>query len=127
MTIRDALEKYCLDDVKVTREVYEYGVSHGYIWFTNSGVKEKILVKWSAGATVEDILKKALDDGQQLFVRYVDKAGAERQFKIDIQKLKGEKIQAYSPDLNGLFNLELARIKKAEPCGQMGNFQKTLL
>ena len=30
-----ALEKYCLQDVKVTRDLYDYGLSHGLVKFRN--------------------------------------------------------------------------------------------
>ena len=31
----DELKKYCLDDVRLTKEIYEYGVKHGQISFTS--------------------------------------------------------------------------------------------
>ena len=32
----DALKKYCLDDVRLTKEVYDYGKEHGKIFFTST-------------------------------------------------------------------------------------------
>lgn len=29
----DALSRYCLDDVRITKDVYEYGLTHGYVKF----------------------------------------------------------------------------------------------
>lgn len=43
----DKLRSYCLDDVKVTKEVYEYGLSHGEIfYFDRSGVKKPVKVNF---------------------------------------------------------------------------------
>jgi len=33
----EKLEGYCLDDVRITRDVYEYGKNHGYVWYLESG------------------------------------------------------------------------------------------
>ncbi len=32
----EALKDYCLNDVRLTKEVYDYGVSHGKIYFTST-------------------------------------------------------------------------------------------
>ena len=32
----EALKKYCLDDVRLTKEVYDYGKEHGKIFFTST-------------------------------------------------------------------------------------------
>lgn len=41
----DKLKKYCLDDVRITKEVYEYGRQHGHVsYFDRRGVKHDIPV-----------------------------------------------------------------------------------
>lgn len=44
----DKLKKYCLDDVKVTREVYEYGCKHKELFFTSKygNSKTRVEVNW---------------------------------------------------------------------------------
>lgn len=44
----DKLKKYCLDDVKVTRRVYEYGAEHQELFFTSKygGGKGRAAVAW---------------------------------------------------------------------------------
>ena len=32
----DELKRYCLDDVRLTKEIYDYGKTHGKIYFTSS-------------------------------------------------------------------------------------------
>lgn len=41
----EKLKSYCLDDVRLTREVYEYGKEHGEVSFLSKDGKNKILVK----------------------------------------------------------------------------------
>lgn len=42
----DELEKYCLDDVMVTKRLFEYGVNHDEIFFMNETGKVPIRVNW---------------------------------------------------------------------------------
>jgi DEAD/DEAH box helicase domain-containing protein len=41
------LIEYCKQDVKITKELYEYGVENGFVFFTDyNGTKIKVPVKW---------------------------------------------------------------------------------
>lgn len=42
----DELKKYCLDDVLLTKELFEYGVNNGEIYYLNEVGKIKIPVDW---------------------------------------------------------------------------------
>lgn len=44
----DRLKAYCLNDVKITKEVYEYGARHGHIYYlTRDGMDRKsVRVEW---------------------------------------------------------------------------------
>ncbi len=42
----DELKKYCMDDVLLTKELFEYGVEHGEIYYLNEKGKVKITVNW---------------------------------------------------------------------------------
>ena len=44
----DKLKKYCLEDVKITRELYEYGAAHNELFFTSKfgGGKAKAAVSY---------------------------------------------------------------------------------
>lgn len=123
----ESLEKYCLDDVKVTKEIYDYGMSHGYIWYTTSGVKEKIAIRWSQGDTVQDLVQRALSRGIQLEIDYINDDGEATTRKIDIQSVNGSKIRAFCHLRNATRKFDLSRIKKARDIGSMDSFQNTLL
>lgn len=44
----EKLKSYCLNDVKITREVYEYGVKHGHVYYlTRDGTdRRSVKVDW---------------------------------------------------------------------------------
>lgn len=42
----EELCRYCLDDVRLTRELFEYGIKHGEILYLNEVKKEAIPVSW---------------------------------------------------------------------------------
>ncbi len=122
----DSLIKYCLDDVKVTREVYEYGLAHGNLWFSNAGRREKIPITWQKGDSVAETVKKALLRGRQLHIEYMGEDGQAVQDQIDIQKIEGDKITAWIHSLGQLKPLDLNRIRSAKDNGEMKNWQKGL-
>lgn len=125
----DKLIKYCLDDVKVTKEVYEYGLNHGYIWYNNAGRKEKIVARWhkNEAVSIPSAITQALKNGQQLEIDYMDDNGQVTTRKIDIQSINGDKIKAYCHLRKALRIFDLAKIKKAQVAGQMDSWQKSLL
>ncbi|OGY93972.1 MAG: hypothetical protein A2406_03660 [Candidatus Komeilibacteria bacterium RIFOXYC1_FULL_37_11] len=125
----DNLIRYCLDDVKVTKEVYEYGLSHGNIWYHNAGRKEKIVARWGQGQelTILDKIKEALIKGQQVEIEYMDEKGETTIRKIDIQNINGNKIKAFCHLRDAVRFFELDRIKNMKVTGQMNSWQNTLL
>jgi len=45
----EAIKKYCLDDVRITRDLYEYGKKHGSVAFNSRDTRAKVtvLVSWA--------------------------------------------------------------------------------
>ncbi|RJQ35685.1 hypothetical protein C4566_00115 [Candidatus Parcubacteria bacterium] len=125
----ESLSKYCLDDVKVTKEVYDYGKEHGHIWYTNSGQKEKIIARWANGngKTVEQKIHDALSSGDQLEIEYIDEKGQTTSRKIDIQRIMGPKVKAYCHLRGAVRVFDIDKIKTAKVAGKMGSWQNTLL
>ena len=125
----DSLTKYCLDDVKITREVYEYGKAHGNIWYQNAGRKEKIVARWANGNghTIKEKLFDALNTGQQLEIEYMDDSGKTSKRKIDIQRIFDGKVKAYCHLRQAVRVFDIDKIKTAQAVGQMSSWQKSLL
>lgn len=71
----EKLEHYCLVDVRVTRDVYEYGRRHGHIWYTDSGRLTPIPVRWQGPKTVSTILKEAHDNNYHLELECLGERG----------------------------------------------------
>ncbi|MCR4264326.1 MAG: hypothetical protein NUV98_06435, partial [Candidatus Roizmanbacteria bacterium] len=42
----DELKKYCLDDVRITRDLYEYGKEHGEIYYLAPYGRRTVKVNW---------------------------------------------------------------------------------
>lgn len=125
----DNLIKYCLDDVKVTKEVYDYGKEHGHIWYTNAGQKEKIVARWanSNSKTVEQKVHDALANGDQLEIEYIDDKGETTRRKIDIQRINGNKVKAHCHLRDAVRVFDIDKIKTAKVAGKMNSWQNTLL
>lgn len=129
----DSLIKYCLDDVKVTKEVYDYGIAHGHIWYHNAGQKEKIIARWGNGngnnadKTIGEKVHDALQNGQQLEIEYMDEGGSVTKRKIDIQRINGNKIKAHCHLRDALRVFDIDKIKSVEVSGDMNSWQNTLL
>jgi DEAD/DEAH box helicase domain-containing protein len=47
----EKVRKYCLDDVKLTKEVYEFALKNGFLWYSDFGEKRKIPLDTSAWET----------------------------------------------------------------------------
>jgi len=122
------LENYCLDDVKITKEIYEYGGAHGHLWFENNGQREKIKVRWASDKTIDKLLKEALDNGQQAEIVYFKEDdnddGQVRQ--IDIRYIKDNKVHAFCHLRKELRIFEIDKILKARLIGEMISWQNKL-
>ncbi|MBT4349849.1 hypothetical protein HOD19_03710 [bacterium] len=125
----DKLIKYCLDDVKVTKEIYDYGLQHGNIWYHNGGVKTDINASWfkSGEKTINQQVQEAWKDGQQIEISYMDEKGDVTSRKIDIQNIRGNKIKAFCHLRDALRMFDLDRVKSVKVAGKMQSFQKTLI
>ncbi len=100
----DSLAKYCLGDVTVTRDVYEYGRRHGHIWYSGGGEKKKIPMNWSNGPTIEERLAEAFKRHEQMTMEYfeLDEQGGKEIVTrtVDILDMDGLKFDAFCHETN---------------------------
>jgi hypothetical protein len=120
----DDVKKYCLDDVRITRDLYEYGKKHNHILFESfiDGKIHSIPVSWGKEIVrpVLQILEEGLKRRRRISIEYVssedsDGLGFRKSRLIDIYKIRpnGE-IEAYCHLRKSLRNFRTNRILKAE-------------
>src|SRR3990167_2899839 len=78
----DLITKYCLDDVKVTKEVYEYGKQHGRLFATSRFSEQKLQIpvfwperKREVGA-ITKMLTEAFGKRLQVEIEYLSQSVA---------------------------------------------------
>lgn len=83
------LERYCLEDVKLTRDLYEYALSHGHLYVDKGGRKAVVPVRFAAHRLAQVFAEAAKLRGSVLMT-YGTK---ERQ--VDVQAFDGVYIRGY--------------------------------
>lgn len=122
----EKLGNYCLDDVRITKNIYEYGQRHGQLWYENNAIKEPIKVRWAQGKTIDKLLQEALASGQQAEIIYIKESGFDQPRQIDIRYIKDNKIHAYCHLRRELRIFEIDKIYEAKILGQMASWQNKL-
>lgn len=120
------VKKYCLDDVRLTRDLYEYGRKHGHILFESyvDGKIHSIPVSWREGLCIPitAVLEEAFRTRRRLRIEYLSSEdleglGYKKSREIDIYKVKPEEVEAYCHFRKGLQIFRINRILKAELTG----------
>lgn len=119
----EEVRKYCLDDVRLTRDLYEYGKKHGHVMF-QSYIDNKIHsipVSWGGEVQkpIPAILEEALANRRRLKISYIssedsDGLGFKKERLIDVYKIKNTEIEAYCHLRQGVRNFRIGRISDAE-------------
>lgn len=119
-----ALKNYCLEDVKITRDLYEYGFNHGVLHFTSRSGWERyaVAVCWDTDQkreTIEDLVEKAFLQKRQLQIEYISLTvqGNEdfrKTRKIEILSIDKPYIEAFCHLRKEKRNFRIDRILKAK-------------
>jgi len=120
----DEVKKYCLDDVRLTRDLYEYGKKHGHVLF-ESYIDRKthsIPVSWDKAVEkpIAQILEDAFSQRRRLAIEYIssedsDGLGFRKGRLIDVYKMKSNgEVEAYCHLRQGVRNFRLNRIMSAK-------------
>jgi DEAD/DEAH box helicase domain-containing protein len=120
----EEVKKYCLDDVRLTRDVYEHGKKHGHILFESYTDRKlhSIPVAWNdpPAVPVPALVSRALAERRRLAIEYIsaedrDGAGFKKERIIEVRSIKpnGE-IEAYCSLRKDVRNFRMARIARAE-------------
>jgi len=123
----EKLERYCLDDVRVTKDIYEYGRNHGHLWYEKMGKKEPIPVRWGNGKTIAEQINEAYRGGRQVEIDYLKSETENRQTrKIDIKAVKQNQIQAFCHRHQAIRFFNIDQIINVQTIGQQECFQSKL-
>lgn len=125
-----ALSKYCLDDVRITKDIYDYGCRHGYILYTSGGNSYRMKVNWSDEGTITEQLRQAFTQHQQVEISYLHITETNRQVYstvADLLDYNDKAITVYSYAYNDKRVLQLDRILNLTICTQTSAYQASLL
>jgi hypothetical protein len=124
-----ALSKYCLDDVRITKDVYDYGCKHGYILYTSGGEYFRMPVSWSTEPTIAQRLLTAFQQHQQITLTYLQLTETGRKLlttTADILDLNDKVLTAYSYSDNNRQVYNLDRILDIGVLEKTSAFQEKL-
>ena len=115
------LEEYCIQDVRLTRDLYEFGNKFGHLLFESfvDGKVVSVPVAWGMPEETEirKLLERAQAEGRSLEIDYVSRQNSGDGFlktrKIEIQAIRGEEIDAYDHLRGEVRMFRIGRIFKA--------------
>ncbi len=127
----ESLARYCLDDVRITRDVYEYGLRHGRLFYPSGGEKKPIRVHWTDEPTIMDRIRNAFKRHEQLTVEYfsVPITGSGKEIvkrTLDILDMDDRRIQAYCHELNDKDTFLIENVWSIRQTGQTSSHQGSL-
>jgi len=125
-----ALEKYCLDDVRITKNIYDYGCRHGYILYSSGGETQHMPVNWSSETPVSELLKKAFQDHLKVSLQYLLITETDHRVlttEADIITLSEKTMTVYSYSTNSKETYVIDRILSLTLLTQTSAYQATLL
>lgn len=115
------LEEYCLNDVRLTRDLYHYGREQGHLLFESFVDNKTVSVPVSWGmpdeAEIRALLAQAREERRALEIDYISRENAGDGFlkkrKIEIQTIRRDEIEAYDHLRGEVRNFRVGRIVAA--------------
>lgn len=113
------LKRYCLDDVRITKDLYEYGLRHGEILFSSRrGWRQySIPASWRTGVeeNIFDLLHQAYVNKQRVQIEYVSSTAQpgesfRKKRKVDIYTFAQPYFEAYCHLRKGLRSFKIDRV-----------------
>lgn len=112
-----SLAKYCLDDVRLTRDLYLYGKTHGFILYHAAGEIQRLPVSWAQENTITKRLEQAFVKHQRCHITYLQLKELQRDIvatTIDVLNLTPKTVEAFSHVSNAKETFLIERILKLE-------------
>ena len=125
----DLITKYCLDDVRLTKEVYDYGKQHGRLFATNRFGPEKlhITVFWPERkremGTIAKMLSEAFQKRLQVEIEYLSQSVAsgdspQRVRCVDVYHIREPYFEGYCHFRKDVRQFRIDRILDIKPTWQ---------
>ena len=99
----EEIKKYCLKDVELTKQLYEFGVANSHVTFFSRDVRGKVSVpvRWKAGEVVDvrALLRQGLQNRKSLAIEYVTRDAGDGEPAnvrvVDVHKIFGDTFEGY--------------------------------
>jgi len=112
---------YCQKDVELTRDLYEYGLNHGKLFFkskTGEQIAADGLQFGGQGQNLKDLVMQAIQEGRQVEIDYVDMQNPANPFRgveiVEVHSFDGSGFSAFSTRDNKLKNYFLRGLIRAK-------------
>lgn len=125
-----SLARYCLDDVRITRDLYEYGLRHGHVWYSNYGTFRKIPISWGSRPTIGEFLRESCDRHEAIEIEYGIFSPSGRSVvkkEIEIQSIGGESMIGCDVRTHEEETLDIKNIFSFKKTGHIHAYQASLL
>ena len=103
------LEHYCLNDVRLTRDLYEYALKHGQLLFQKKGNQQAIKIDFSS-SKFENVFHRAAQVSISVWMVY---NGRER--TVNVRKFNGTHIRAYCHVRQKVLTFRIDRVEDVKP------------
>ena len=127
----EALAKYCMDDVRITKEIYDFGREHGFILYTSGGQLQRMPTSWKGELTISEKITQAHAEHQQLNITYLEvpESGEPSRYDttIDIHSIDGNMMEAYCHVQHATREMDVNRVLAAENTQTNYAYQGSLL
>lgn len=125
----DLIKQYCLDDVKLTKELYEYGKQHGKLYATSKFSTEKLEIpiilpeRKRDLATITKMLNEAFDKRLRVQIEYLSQSVAtgespQRNRQIDVYSVRDPFFEGFCHFRNDVRQFRIDRILDIKPTWQ---------
>jgi hypothetical protein len=119
----DEIKKYCVDDVKLTRDLYEFGKKNSYVSFFSRDAMDKVAIPvvWTEKKETSafQILNEALSKKKSVEIDYVTRSSdsndnARKTRLVDLYKLDNNVFEGYCHLRKGLRVFKVDRVLSAK-------------
>ena len=125
----ELITKYCLDDVKLTKELYDYGKQHGRLFVTSRFSEEKLQVPvfWPERkremAAIAKMLTEAFEKRLQVEIEYLSQSVAtgespQRTRRVDVYHIREPYFEGYCHFRKDVRQFRIDRILDIKPTWQ---------